>query len=280
MGISTENQKHHLRILPPQGWIPVSFTELWGYRDLLYYLVLRDMRSTTHATRLGFYWVLLQPLATAAIISIVMGFLVKVPTDGVPYPIVVLSGLLIWGYVSNVVMRSSTSMIANAYLLTKVYFPRIIIPLVPSIAGLIDMAIHLFVITACCLYYQILPQSSWLILPFTMALAISIALGTGLWVSSLTVRFRDFGNIIPVILQLGMYLSPVFYPSSIVPERWRWLYDINPMVGIIDVTRDAIIGQGDVQFVSLVYPMEIAFFLLISGIFYFRVSEDVASDLV
>lgn len=271
--------KPYLRIEPAQGWTPFSFSELWLHRDLMFYLVQREIRSTTHATHLGILWVLLQPLATATILSVVMGYFVKVPTGDVPYPLVVLSGLLIWSYFSNSLIRSSNSMAANAYLLTKVYFPRVIIPLVPIVSGLIDMAIILVVMVAVSLVYGIYPKLSWLIMLATLPAAVLLTTGFGLFSTTLTVKLRDFGNILPVMLQLGLYLSPVFYPSSLVPEHWQWLYELNPMVALIEVTRGAIMGETKL-FYLLWYPAVVAILGLLIGIYYFRISEDAATDMV
>jgi len=271
--------KPYLRIEPAKGWSPINFKELWQSRDLAFYLVLREIRSSNHATRLGFLWVILQPLATALVLSIVMGYLVRVPTGETPYPIVVLAGLLIWSYTSNTIMRASNSMITSSYLLTKVYFPRVIIPLVPIISGLVDVLILLVVVVGCCLFYGIYPKTSWLAVFITLPLAVLIAAGFGLWASAFTVRYRDFGNILPVFLQMGLYLSPVFYPSTLVPAHWRRLYELNPIAGLIEITRKAIMG-GAISVHEFIYPALFAAVVLAVGVIYFRVSEDFASDVV
>lgn len=271
--------KPHLRIESAQGWVPFNFSELWQHRDLMFYLVMREIKSTTHATRLGIFWVLLQPLATAMILTVVMGYLVKVPTGQTPYPVVVLSGLLIWSYFSNTLIRSSNSMVANAYLLTKIYFPRIIIPLVPIVSSLIDMLIMLCVIIATCLIYGIHPKFSWCIVLVTLPIVVMMTAGFGLFATALTVKMRDFGNILPVVLQLGLYSSPVFYPASLVPDKWRWLYELNPLVALIEATRGGMMGET--KFFSLLwYPLIVATLALLMGAFYFRISEDAAADTV
>jgi lipopolysaccharide transport system permease protein len=270
----------HIRIEPSQGWTAVRVSELWQHRDLMFYLVLREIRSATASTNLGFVWLLIQPLSIAIVLTVVLGIFVRVPTGGIPYSLVVLSGLLPWNYVSNSVARASSSMIANSHLLTKVYFPRLIIPAVPVLAGLVDFAVLFVILIALSLLFGVVPAPTWLFLPLPALLVIGVASGAGLWFSALTVRFRDVGNMVPVMLQIGTWASPVLYPSSLVPERWRWLYDLNPMVGIVDSIRWALFAQESFPTRPIVISVIAIVALITTGVVYFRIVEDTAADIV
>ncbi len=270
----------HTRIEPPRGWSPVSLGELWQHRDLMFYLVLREIRTATASTSLGFLWLLLQPLMIAAVLTVALGLFVKVPTGGVPYAIVVLSGLLPWHYISTAIVRASSSMVANSYLLTKVYFPRLIIPTVPILAGLVDFAVLFVILIILSLAFGVVLAATWLFLPVPALMAIGLTAGAGLWLSALTVRFRDVGNAVPVMLQIWTYASPVLYPSSLVPERWRWVYDLNPVVGIVDGVRWALLAQDPFPDRALANSGAAIVFLLATGVFYFRATEDNAADIV
>lgn len=269
-----------MRIEAPRGWSPIDLRELWRHRDLLFFLVLREFRSTTRGTKLGALWIILQPLAIAAVLTVVLGTFVRIPTGDVPYVVIILTGFLPWSYFSNAVSRASLSMIANSHLLTKVYFPRLIIPTVPVISGLVDLAIFLFLLTAVALALDIEPRQSWALLPLVAAFTVALAIGAGLWLSALTLRMRDIGHAVPVVLQIGMYLSPVLYPVALVPERWRWLYDLNPMVGIIEFARWCVLNDGPFPTnILLIATAEIAG-LAATGVYFFRMVEDNAADIV
>jgi lipopolysaccharide transport system permease protein len=258
----------------------VSLGELWQHRDLMFYLVLREIRVATASTSLGFLWLVVQPLALAGVLTVVLGIFIKVDTGGVPYALVVLSGLLPWNYVNNAVARASSSMVANSYLLTKVYFPRLIIPAVPVLAGLVDFAVLFGILVVIALGFGVVPALTWLFLPVPALMAIGLTIGAGLWLSALTVRYRDVGNMIPVMLQIGTYASPILYPSSLVPERWRWLYDLNPMVGIVDGVRWALLGESMFPQRPLAISAAAIVALVATGVFYFRATEDNAADIV
>jgi lipopolysaccharide transport system permease protein len=270
----------HIRIEPPRKWAPVSMRELWQHRDLMRYLVAREMRAATASTSLGFLWLVLQPLAIAVVLTIVLGIFIRVPTGNVPYALVVLSGLLPWNYVNGGIARASSSMVANSHLLTKVYFPRLIIPAVPILASLIDFGVLFLIVVALTLMFGIAPAVSWLFLPVPALMAIGLTVGAGLWFSSLTVRYRDVGNLLPVLLQIGMWASPVLYPSSLVPSQWRWLYDLNPMVGIVDGIRWALFAQEQFPSGPLAISAIELIALIVTGVLYFRITEDTAADIV
>ncbi|WP_411877827.1 ABC transporter permease [Polaromonas sp. YR568] len=267
-------------IAPVPGLSEMTFKDLWRHRDLLRYLVKRDMQMAYANTAAGVFWVLLQPLATALVLTVVLGILIRVPTAGQPYPLVILAAYPFWIYFSNVVSRSANSMGANAHLLTKVYFPRVIIVLVPLVAGLLDLAVLLGVTLVAALFYGRFPQISWLMLVVPVLLVIPLALGTGLWFSLLTVHVRDIGIALPVALQMAMYCSPVLYPIALVPSDWRWLYDLNPMVGIVETSRWALLGVGEIPWYSLGASVIVGLTLLVTGIVFFRALEDATADLI
>lgn len=262
------------------GLSDLQLGEVWRHRDLLRYLALRDIHMTYANTSIGLLWVLLQPLATALVLTVVLGILVRVPTDGVPYPMVVLSAYPFWIYFNNVVVRSSNSMGANAHLLTKVYFPRAIIVLVPLVACLLDLLVLLGVVLVAAPFFGIFPAWSWLALVLPIALTIMLALGMGLCLSLLTVNVRDIGHGLPVMLQVGMYLTPVLYPISLVPDNWRWLYDLNPMVGIVETARWALLGGGAFPTYAFSVSAVAAVTVLLGGVIFFRILEDATADLI
>jgi lipopolysaccharide transport system permease protein len=254
--------------------------ELWQHRDLLFYLVLRDIRVLTSSTKLGMLWIFLQPLSVALVLIIVMGMFVKVPTGDVPYAVVVLSGFLSWNYLSGAINRASSSMIASSYLLTKVYFPRLIIPAVPVISGLIEFAALMLILFVAALHFGVAIRLTWLFVPAVASLAVALAVGVGLWFSALTIRFRDFSHAVPVILQIGTYASPVLYPVNLVPDRWRWLYELNPTVGVIELTRWALYGGAPFPASAVGISLLFSAALIASGVIFFRVTEDIAADIV
>ena len=269
-----------MRIQPSRGWKMVDLRELWQHRDLLFYLAWRDIRVVYSNTGLGILWVILQPLATALIITIVFGMFARIPSDNLPYAVLALSGLVLYNYFSITVSQAAYSMVNSAYLLTKVYFPRLIIPAVPILTGLVDFTVLLTVLLVLTLFFGILPTVAWIFLPVPILLNIALALGIGLWVSALNIQIRDLGKFIPVLLQIGIYASPVFYPSSLVPEYLRGLYSLNPLVGIIDGLRWSLFGVGSFPGTSLMISAMVAFSLIVSGAFVFRKIEDNAADVI
>lgn len=269
-----------MRIQPSRGWTIVDLRELWQHRNLLFYLVWRDIRIIYTNTALGIFWVVLQPLATVLVITVVFGIFARVPSGNLPYAVLALSGLVLYNYFSTSVAQASYSMVSNAYLLTKVYFPRLIIPIVPILTGLVDFMVLLIVLLVITLFFGISPTVGWLFLPIPIVLNIALSLGVGLWVSALNVQIRDLGKFIPVLLQVGIYASPVFYLSSLVPETLQVFYSLNPLVGIIESFRWALLGVGVFPKMSLIISALVAFFLIGSGAFVFRRIEDNAADVI
>jgi lipopolysaccharide transport system permease protein len=267
-------------ITPPTGMISLQLDELWRHRDLLRYLSVRDIAMAYANTKIGIFWVLLQPLAFAIVLTLVMGILIRIPTGGVPYPLIIMTGFPFWIYFSGVVTRSANSMGANAHLLTKVYFPRAIIVLVPVATGLVDLFVLVGVVLLSAPFFGIWPSWPWLLLPIPIVMTVMLSLGVGLGLSLLTVHSRDIGLALPVALQVGMYLCPIIYPIGLVPTGWRWLYDLNPMVGIIELSRWAVLDAGEFPVYSLTASLISIVLILICGVVFFRVMEDATTDLV
>ncbi len=267
-------------IRPASGFAPISVAELWRYRDLLAFLLLRDIRVAVSGTRLGMLWLILPPLAMTAVLATVLGFFLRVPSALMPYPVLVISGLALWIYFSGVVNRASSSMLASAGLITKVYFPRILIPGIPVLAGTVELGVLALCVVGAAAAFGIHPRWQWLLLPLPLVLLVLMSLGAGIWASALAVRYRDFANALPVLLQIGLYSSPILYPIALVPASWRMFYALNPMVGIIESLRWMLApGAAFPQFGVLV-SIAFAAVLFVSGLFYFRRVEDSISDLV
>lgn len=269
----------HIRIRPPKKWVPVNLGELWDYRELLLSFTWRDVKIRYKQTALGFLWAIIQPLFMMLIFTVFFGKLAKIPSDGVPYPLFVLAALLPWTLFSEGVTRSTMSMITNANIMTKVYFPRLIMPVSGVLSPLVDFAVSLTILVMLMVYYGVVPSLNLIFLPLFILLALGTSLGIGLWLSALNVKYRDFQYTIPFMIQLGLFASPVVYPSSLVPESVRFLYGLNPMAGVIEGFRWALLGTEMPDSMILV-SMGVVFILLISGAFYFRRMEQYYADVV
>ncbi|MBI4640643.1 MAG: ABC transporter permease [Candidatus Tectomicrobia bacterium] len=273
-------QSPTLIIQPSKGWMAINFQELWEYRELLYFLTWRDIKVRYKQTVLGAAWAIIQPFFTMVVFSIFFGKLARMPSDGLPYPIFAYCALLPWGYFAGALGGASNSLIGSANLLTKVYFPRLIIPLASTIRGLVDFAVAFTILIGMMLYYGIVPTTATLTLPLFLMMAMATALGVGLWLSALSVRYRDVQYLIPFLTQLWLFATPVAYPSSLVPEAWRPLYGLNPMVGVIEGFRWALLGKGQTDSLMLVISVIVVLALLVSGMFYFRRTERTFADVV
>jgi lipopolysaccharide transport system permease protein len=276
----------HVQIViePTQGWIPINLADLWQYRELIYFLVWRDIKIRYKQTVLGVTWVILQPLISTLIFTLLFGILLEVPTGGVPYPVFALSGLLPWTYFATSLNKSSSSLVLNANLISKIYFPRIAVPLASTLSGLLDFSISFLVLLGVMLYYGIYPTASILLLPFFLIFAILTALGFGLWLSALNVRYRDINQLTPFIIQIWMYLTPVVYAVTLIPERFRFILVLNPMTAVVEGFRWCLLGSGGEQaLVSgwlLAIPVLISLFVLVSGAIYFRRTEKTFADII
>jgi lipopolysaccharide transport system permease protein len=266
-------------IRPPRKWVPVDLHELWAYRELIYSFTMRDIKLRYKQTGLGIAWAVLQPILTMAIFTVIFGGFAKIPSEGVPYPLFVLAALLPWILFAEGLTRSTTSMVMNANIMTKVYFPRLIMPLSSIISPLVDFTISFVILIAMMVYFGIMPTIGIVFLPFFLLLALATSLGVGLWLSALNVKYRDFQYTVPFLIQIWMFASPVVYASSLVPESLRIWYGLNPMAGVIEGFRWALLGTGAPNAMILV-SLGMVLTLLVTGMFYFRRMEQYYADIV
>jgi lipopolysaccharide transport system permease protein len=266
---------------PPRGWFPgVRWRELWEYRELLYFLTLRDIQVRYKQAALGVAWAVIQPLLTMVIFSVVFGRLAKLPSDGIPYPVFSFVALLPWQLFSGALSRAGSSLVNNSQLITKIYFPRLVIPLSAVAAGLLDFVISLLVLFGLMIFYGIKPTWAILWLPLLILLALMTALAVGLWLSALNVQYRDVQHIIPFLIQAWMYASPVAYSSTLVPSGiWRVLYGLNPLAGVIQGFRWALLGSAPPDGLFLV-SVGVVLILLVTGLLYFQHMESSFADVV
>jgi lipopolysaccharide transport system permease protein len=267
-------------IEPKTGWVPVDFREIWNYRELLYFLTKRDIKVRYKQTVLGGLWAVIQPAFTMIVFTLFFGRLAKMPSDGLPYPIFVYAALLPWTYFANAVSASGNSLVGSANLITKVYFPRIVVPASAALAGLLDFFIALFVLAALMIWYQVLPGPAILLFPFLVALTFLCAVGVGLWLSALNVQYRDIRYAIPFLIQVWMFVSPVIYPVSLVQGNYQWLLALNPMGGVIHAYRAALLGHQPIDWGLLGLSTLIILALFLGGLYYFRRMEKVFADVV
>src|SRR4051812_12201817 len=253
---------------------------LWGYRGLLGFLALRDVRIRYKQTVLGVAWALIQPLVTLAVFTFIFGRLAGMPAGDVPYPLLVLCGLLPWQLFSAAFSNASGSLVANTHLISKVYFPRLIVPLSTIAVSLIDFIVVLVLLAGMCIWWQFMPDWRIVFVPFFIVLTVTTALGTGLWLTALTVKYRDFRFIVPFMLQVGLFLSPVGFSSTNLPN-WKGLYSLNPMVGAIDGFRWCLLrGSPPLDPINLTTSVGMALLLLVTGLWYFRRMERSFADLI
>ncbi len=269
----------HFRIEPSRGWISLRLRELWDYRELIYFFIWRDLKVRYKQTILGVSWAVLQPFLTMVIFSIFFGNLAKVDSDGLPYPIFSFAALVPWNFFQNALIGGANSLVSNANMLKKIYFPRMTMPISTVLGGLVDFAISFLVLIGMMIYYGFAPTANVVWLPLLVLLALATALGVSLWLSALNVMFRDVRYTVTFIANAWMFLTPIAYPSSLLSEPWRTIYSLNPMAGVVEGFRWALLGAdtapGPMVFVSSVA----ALFLLLSGAYYFRRMEKVFADV-
>jgi lipopolysaccharide transport system permease protein len=255
--------------------------DLWVYRELFYFLAWRDILVRYKQTAIGIAWALIRPFLTMLVFTFVFGKLAKLPSPGVPYPILVFSAMLPWQFFANALSECSDSLITNANLISKIYFPRLIVPASAVIVSFVDFLISGIILLGLMAWYNFVPTWRILTLPFFVLIAFATAMGAGLWLAALNVKYRDFRYVVPFIVQFGLYISPVGFSSSLVPAQWRSLYSINPMVGVIDGFRWAILG-GETQLYlpGFMISLGLVFLLLGSGIWYFRKTERTFADVI
>ncbi|NBD18846.1 MAG: ABC transporter permease [Cyanobacteria bacterium] len=255
--------------------------DLWRYRELFYFLAWRDVVVRYKQTAIGVAWALIRPFLTMVVFSIVFGGIAKLPSDGVPYPIMVFSGMLPWQFFASALTECSNSLITNSNLIAKVYFPRLVIPTSAVIVSFVDFLISGMILLGLMAWYDFVPSIRILTLPFFILIAFISAMGGGLWLASLNVQYRDFRYIVPFIVQFGLYISPVGFSSSVVPEKWRLLYALNPMVGVIDGFRWAILGkESQLHLGGFFLSLTLVGVLFASGVWYFRKMERSFADVI
>ncbi len=270
----------HIHVEPSRGWISLDLGALWTYRELLYFLIWRDIKVRYKQTILGAAWAIIQPLFTMGVFSIFFGRLAGIPSDGIPYPLFSFAALVPWTFFANGLNQAANSLVGSSNLIKKVYFPRLVIPLAATFSGVVDFVIAFIALLGVMAFYRVVPTGNIIWLPFFLLLALVTSLGVGLWLSALNVQFRDVRYIAPFLTQFWLYATPVAYPSSILPEPWRTLYGINPMVGVIEGVRWALLGVKMSSWPMLVISSLAAIGLLISGAYYFRRMEKTFADVV
>ena len=280
LSASPRNQKPTLRIRPTKGWAALNVGELWRYRDLLWILVNRDIKLLYKQTALGFGWVALQPLIGANILALIFGRFAKLPSDGAPYLLFVFCGLTAWTYFSNSMQRASNSLIRNSQLVSKVYFPRMLIPLATMFAVLVDFAVMIVMLFIFMEFYRVPATFRLLAIPGFLLLMMLAATGVALWFSAVSVKYRDTSYALPFFAQIWMYASPVVYPTSMVPAQWQSLFALNPAVGFVEGFRWAVLGHSALNLNILLLTIAMSLFLLFSGAFFFRRVERGFADII
>lgn len=269
-----------LRIEPTRGWVALRLRELWAYRELLYFLSWRDIKIRYKRTALGASWAVIQPVFTMVVFSLFFGRLAKIPSDGVPYPIFSFAALVPWTFFSNALTHSSNSLVTSAGLVRKIYFPRLVIPISSVLSGVVDFAIAFAVLLCIMAYYGVAPGWNLVWLPAFFLLALVTSLGVGLWLSAVNVQFRDVRHALPFLTQFWMFATPIAYSSSLLHEPWRTIYGLNPMVGVIEGFRWALLGTATRPGPIVAASCAAALALLVSGAFYFRRMEKTFADHV
>jgi lipopolysaccharide transport system permease protein len=269
-----------IRIEPPRGLFELRLREVWAYRELLYFFVWRDVKIRYKQTAIGVLWVVLQPVLTMLVFTLFFGRLAKLPSDGLPYPVFYFAALVPWTYFAYALQMTTNVVVDNQRLITKVYFPRLILPISSALSGLVDFSIGFLVLAIFTVAYGIRPTLAALWLPALLTLAVFTALGVGLWLSALNALYRDVKYVIPFLIQFWMFASPVAYPSTLVPLRWRWLYGLNPMAGVIDGFRWAITGRGQAPGLLLLASSAVVALIVLGGLLFFNRMESRVADRV
>jgi lipopolysaccharide transport system permease protein len=269
-----------IRIEPSRGWVSLKLHEIWEYRELLYFLAWRDIKVRYKQTAFGAAWAIIQPFFTMLIFSVFFGKLARIPSDGIPYPIFAYAALVPWTFFANGLNQSSNSLVTSAQLIKKVYFPRLIVPVATVVSGVVDFFLAFVVLLGMMFYYAVVPTNNIFWLPAFLLLALITSLGVGLWLSTLNVEYRDVRYAVPFITQFWLFATPIAYPSTLLSEPWRTVYGLNPMVGVVEGFRWALLGTetrpGAMIFVSSIMALAI----LVAGAFYFRRMEKTFADVV
>jgi lipopolysaccharide transport system permease protein len=267
-------------IRPSRGWISLRLNEVWEYRELLYFLIWRDIKVRYKQTIIGGAWAIIQPFFTMVVFSLFFGWLAKIPSDGIPYPIFSYAALVPWMFFANGLSQSSDSLVGNANLIKKVYFPRLTIPTAAVLSGIVDFVLAFSVLLIMMFFYGIIPTWNIVWLPAFLILTLMTSLGVGLWFSAMNVQFRDVRYTVPFLIQFWLFSTPIAYPSSLLSEPWRTVYAINPMVGVVEGFRWALLGTNTAPGPIIIVSSMAAFMVLVSGAFYFRRMEKTFADVV
>ncbi len=267
-------------IKPSSGLFDLELKAVWEYRELLYFLVWREVKIRYKQTAIGAGWAIMQPLMTMLIFTVIFGKFAKIPSDGLPYPVFSYTALLPWTYFSQAISRSGISLVGNANLISKVYFPRLIIPVAAVVTPVVDFALSFVILLGMMVWFGIYPTWGTLALPVFLLLALVTALAVSLWLSALNVKYRDVGYTIPFLVQVWMYASPIAYPVNLIPEKWRLLYSLNPMSGVIEGFRWALLGKQSPDFGVMAISAAAVFLLLVGGLLYFKKMEDTFADII
>jgi lipopolysaccharide transport system permease protein len=269
-----------VRIEARRGWLALDLGELWAYRDLVYFFVWRDIKVRYKQTVIGAAWAILQPVLTMLVFSLFFGKLAKIPSQGLPYPIFYYTALLPWNYFATAMQGATNIVVENQRVITKIYFPRVVLPISSVLSGLVDFAISFGVFLVLMAWYHMVPTRAVIWLPAFLLLAVLTALGVGLWLSALNALYRDVRYVVPFLVQFWLFASPVAYPSSLVPAKWRWLYGLNPMAGVIEGFRWALTGHGDPPSMLLAASSGAVVLLVVSGLVYYHAMEGTIADVV
>ncbi len=277
---SVQIEQPTLRIDPPRGWLALDLREVWAARELLYFFVWRDIKVRYKQTAIGAAWAVIQPFMTMVVFSLFFGKLAKMPSHGLPYPIFYYSALLPWTYFADALQQATSVVVDQQHVITKVYFPRLVLPLAAVTSGLVDFAISFLAFLGIMAHYHIAPGPAIVLFPCFLLLAVLTALGVGLWLSALNAIYRDVRYVVPFLVQFWLFASPVAYPSSLVPERWRWLYGLNPMAGVIEGFRWSLTGHGQPPSGLLAVSAGAVLLLVVGGMAYFKRTEGTIADVV
>lgn len=267
-------------IEPRTGYVHVGWRELWAARELFYFLAWRDLKTRYAQTAIGAGWALMQPLLSTFIFTLVFSYLAKVPSDGLPYPLFAFAAILPWSLFARSLERSTLSVVTEGGLIKKVYFPRLIIPIAATFINVVDFMVGLLILIGMMLWYQVVPPWTILFLPLLVGVALATALSVSLWLSALNVKYRDIASVVPLMTQLWMFASPVLYPASLVPESMRFYYGLNPMAGVIEGFRWALLGKAAPDWGMVAVSLGVVVSLLVGGVIFFRRVERTFADLI
>lgn len=278
--LSFARQPEIVHIRPSTGLAALNLGDLWTYRELVLFMIWRDIKVRYKQTLLGAAWAIIQPVMTMLIFNFVFGTVAKVPTEGIPYPIFSYTALLPWGLFSTALNNASRSLTANQNMVTKIYFPRLVLPLASVLGGLVDFAIAFVILIVLMIYYRVMPTTSAWTLPLFMLLALVTALGVALWLSAINVQYRDVNYVLPFLTQFWLFLTPVAYSAKVISEKWQLVYSLNPMAGVVNGFRWALLGTHTGPGLNMAVSVAISIIILVSGLFYFRSMERTFADTI